>query len=110
MADLSYTAFFGDDEHTFKLTPALIRELEAKCGSGIGMIANRLFARNFAQADINETLRLALIGGGTTPKRAHELIAAYVDGRPLVETYELAAKILERTLFGNPNEASNGKA
>lgn len=100
MADL--TTFFGDGEHTFKLTPELIRELETKCGP-IGGIANRLFARNFAQADLTETIRLALIGGDTTPKRAHELIVAYVDGRPLAETYELAAKILERTLFGDPH-------
>ncbi|RZN10278.1 gene transfer agent family protein [Bradyrhizobium genosp. SA-3] len=107
MADLSYTAFFGDQEYAFKLTPALIRELETKCGSGVGMIANRLFSRNFAQADITETIRLALIGGDITPKRAHELIVAYVDGRPLVETYELAAKILERTLFGAPTSKGN---
>lgn len=105
MADLSFTTFFGDGEHTFELTPALIRELETKCGSGVGMIANRLFSRTFAQADLTETIRLALLGGGgITPKRAHELIVAYVDGRPLIETYELAAKILERTLFGNPHE------
>lgn len=105
----AYTAFFGDQEYTFKLTPALIRELESKCGSGVGMIANRLFSRNFAQTDLTETIRLALIGGGTTPKRAHELIVAYVDGRPLIETYELASKILERTLLGNPNEKEASK-
>ena len=104
----AFTTFFGDSEHSFELTPASIRELEIKCGSGIGAIANRLFARNFAQADINETIRLALIGGGMSPKRAHELIVAYVEGRALIETYELAAKILERTLLGNPTEATNG--
>src|SRR4051812_24687773 len=95
-----YNAYFGDGEHTFRLASAQIRELETKCGSGIGAIANRLFARNFAQADINETIRLALIGGGMAPRRAHELIVAYVEGRPLIETYELAVKILQRTLFG----------
>lgn len=98
-----YTTFFGDGEHAFKLTPELIRELETKCGP-IGALCNRVFARAFAQADITETIRLALVGGGTAPKRAHELIATYVDGRPLIETYELAARILERTLFGNPHE------
>ncbi|MET4217842.1 hypothetical protein ABIB00_003054 [Bradyrhizobium sp. LB14.3] len=97
-----YTTFFGDGDHAFKLTPELVRELETKCGP-IGALCNRVFARNFAQADINETIRLALIGAGTAPKRAAELNAAYVDGRPLVETYELAAKILERTLLGNPH-------
>ncbi|OAF11691.1 gene transfer agent family protein [Bradyrhizobium neotropicale] len=100
---MALTAFFGDQEYTFKLTPALIRELEAKCGP-IGAITSRVFSRNFAQVDINETIRLALIGGGAAPKRAAELIAAYAEGRPLIETYELAAKILERTLFGDPHE------
>ncbi|MFK4523704.1 hypothetical protein ABIF90_001685 [Bradyrhizobium japonicum] len=107
MTMTAYTTFFGDGEHAFKLTPGQIAELETKCGSGIGMIANRLFSRNFAQADVTETIRLALIGGGTTPKRAHELIVAYVDGRALIETYELAAKILERTLFGNPSKGTD---
>ena len=102
-------AFFGDGEYEFKLTPEMIRELEKKCGA-IGALCNRVFARNFAQADINETIRFALIGGGTAPKRAAELIAAYAEGRPLVETYELAAKILERALFGNPHETNNGQA
>lgn len=104
-----YIAFFGDGEHSFRLTAPLIRELENKCGSGIGAIAQRAFARAFTQTEITETVRLALIGGGTTPKRAHELIAAYVEGRPLIERYELAAKILERTLCGNPNEKETTK-
>lgn len=98
-----HTAFFGDQEYTFLLTPELIRELETKCG-GIGAISSRVFARQFAQADITETIRLALVGGGTAPKRAAELVAAYVQNRPLIETYELAAKVLEKTLFGNPHE------
>jgi hypothetical protein len=102
MGDLSHTAFFGDGKHTFQLTKPMIEELEKKCGP-IGALSNRLFARNFTQADITETIRLALVGGGISPKRAHELIVAYVDGRPLVEPYELAAKILEKTLFGNPH-------
>ncbi|MBB4373305.1 hypothetical protein GGD63_006127 [Bradyrhizobium sp. cir1] len=100
---MALTAFFGDQEYKFDLAPSQIRELEAKCGP-IGAISNRVFSRNFAQADVNETIRLALIGGGTAPKRATELIAAYAEGRPLIETYELAARILERVMFGNPNE------
>lgn len=104
----AYTAFFGDQEYTFKLTPELIRELETKRGA-FGALCNRMFSRNFAQEDIAETIRLALIGGGTTPKRAHELIVAYVDGRPLIEKYELAAKILERTMFGNPYAKETAK-
>lgn len=102
----AYTTFFGDQEHTFKLTPEQIRELENKRGA-FGALCNRMFSRNFAQEDIAETIRLALVGGGVAPKRAAELIAAYVDGRPLIETYELAATILERTLFGNPSKGND---
>lgn len=103
MADLSHTAFLGDAEYSFRLTPPLINELEKQCGP-LGLICQRVFHRQFAQSDITETIRLALIGGGTNPKRAAELIAAYVAERPLAETYPLANKILERRWFGEPNK------
>jgi hypothetical protein len=101
-------AFFGDAEYQFKLTPALVTELEGKCGAGIGAICNRVFAKHFAQSDITETIRLALIGGGTAPKRAAELVALYAADRPLSDSYPIAAKTLERLWFGNPNETING--
>jgi hypothetical protein len=101
-------AFFGDAEYQFKLTSALIIELEAKCGVGIGALCSRVFVRQFAQNDITETIRLALIGGGTAPKRAAELIATYAADRPLSETYPIAAKTLERLWFGHPHEKTNG--
>jgi hypothetical protein len=104
----TYQAFLGDSEYPFRITPPLILELEAKCGAGIGAICHRVFHRQFQQSDITETIRLALVGGGLPPKRAAELIAAYVADRPLSETYPLASKILERHWFGNPNEAFNG--
>jgi hypothetical protein len=107
MSGLSHTAFLGDAEHSFRLTPALIVELEKTCGP-LGLICQRVFNRPFAQSDITETIRLALIGGGANPKRAGELIAAYVADRPLAETYPLANKILERRWFGAPHEAVNG--
>ena len=99
-----YTAFLGDAEYPFKLTPAGVKELESKCNAGLGLICSRVFARHFTQADIAETIRLALIGGDTAPKRAAELVALYVADRPLSETYPIAAKILERVWFGAPDE------
>jgi hypothetical protein len=98
-----YTAFLGDAEYRFRLTPAAIIELESKCSAGIGAICSRVFAKQFAQSDITETIRLALTGAGTAPKRAAELVALYVADRPLSETYPLAAKILERVWFGAPH-------
>lgn len=98
------TAFFGDGEYPFKLTPALITELESKCGAGIGTIAARVFQKHFAQADIVETIRLAACGGGMMPKRAQEMLSAYVLDQPLIASWPLASKILEHVWFGEPHQ------
>lgn len=106
-----HTAFFGDAEYPFRLSPALIIELEHKTGAGIGALCTRIFHRQFAQIDIHETIRLALIGGGIQPERAATLIASYAVDRPLSETYPVAVAILENVWFGQPkHEAANGQA
>lgn len=89
----------------------MIVELERACSAGIGLIAARVFAKAFTQDDLASVIRFGLIGGGTDPKRAAELIAAYVTGRPLAETYPIASGILEYAWFGEPHEGkSNGEA
>jgi hypothetical protein len=96
----SYRAFFGDAERAFCLTPELIVELERKTRAGIGGLCRRLFAGDFHHADVLETIRLGLIGGGETPQVAASLIAVYAANRPLAETYPLAVGILETVWFG----------
>lgn len=96
-----HRAFFGDGDHRFKLGLAEITELERKVGGGIGAICRRLFAGEFSHADVVETIRLALIGGGLSPERAYQLVDAYVIGRPLTESYSLAVAILEALWFGS---------
>ena len=44
-----HRAFFGDAEHDFRITPALVIELELKTGAGIGALCSRVFARQFAR-------------------------------------------------------------
>jgi hypothetical protein len=85
MTDTSCKVFFGDGEYTFRITPALLTELEAKRGP-IALVSSRVWNKQFAHGDITEVLRLALIGGGLTPKRAADLIAAYAADRPFSET------------------------
>lgn len=100
---LSATAhrqFFGDGERTFELTVPLIKELEALTGAGIGGLCKRLFAGEFKQAEVSEIIRLGLIGGGEKPERAAELVATYVAGRPLSESYALSVGIFEGLWFG----------
>jgi hypothetical protein len=97
-----HRAFFGDGERDFRITPKLIRELEQATGAGIGALCRRLFAGDFTHADVTETIRLGLIGGGETPERAAALVATYAQDRPLGESYPLAVSILEALWFGAP--------
>lgn len=92
--------FLGDSVRDFHLTPAMIVELERVCHGGIGGIVHRVFARNFTFAEVTETIRLALIGGGTDPEEAASLIAAYITPRPLMHGFALATDILTATMLG----------
>lgn len=99
--DMTHRTFFGDGERDFRLTPALIAELERKTETGIGSLCRRLFAGEFSHADVTETIRLALTGGGETAERAAELVATYAADRPLSEIYPLSVAILEALWFGS---------
>ncbi len=111
MSELTHRAFFGDGERAFRITPELIVELERKTGAGIGGLCRRLFAGDFKHADVTETIRLALVGGGTLPKDADALVAAYAVNRPLSEIYPLAVSILETLWFGAAQKGDgNGSA
>jgi hypothetical protein len=104
MADTSIIMFFGDGEHKFHLTDQMISELQRKCGSGIGVIATRLFTQQFALSDITETIRLGLIGGGCNPEIAKAMIDAYVVGLPLTQSYHIALPVINAAYFGGEPE------
>jgi len=97
----SHRAFFGDAERTFALPAELVTELERVTGRGIGGLCRSLFAGEFRHAEVRETIRLALIGGGEIPVNALALVTAYADNRPLAESYPLAVSILETVWFGS---------
>ncbi|MEZ2406923.1 gene transfer agent family protein [Bosea sp. RCC_152_1] len=104
MSDLNPTAFkgyFGDAEHVFELTPPLVVELEHKMGVGIGVIASRVSAMLFHQADLIETIRLGLIGGRMAPSEAQRMVDTYAHGRPISEIYPLATGTLQKLMFGD---------
>ena len=70
---MNHTAFFGDSEHTFALTDDMIAELERLSKAGIGALYMRALNLQFTIADLVETIRLGLIGGGTAPEQAAQL-------------------------------------
>jgi hypothetical protein len=100
----AHTAYFGDAEYQFKLSFAMVKELEGKTGLPAAVLFARIFNRQFAITDLHELIRCALIGGGTAPKRAAELVATYAVDRPLAEIYPLAERIAEIAWLGSPNE------
>lgn len=101
---ITHTAFFGDGEYQFKLPFSLLKELEGKTGIAAPALFVRVFNRACAITDLHELIRFALIGGGTAPKRAAELIEAYAVDRPLAEIQPLAERIATVAYFGVPNE------
>lgn len=100
--------FFGDGERDFALPPDRIRELERSVGGGVGAISRRVFGGEFSYAEVSETIRVALVGGGASPQDAAELVALYVAGRPLSESHPVATAILEALWWGAKRETVDG--
>lgn len=107
---MKHVAFFGDGERDFVLSPVLLAELERKTGAGIGTICKRVFAGYFNHADLIETIRLGLVGGGTNAEEAASLVATYAAPRPIAETFPLAVAILETVYFGTATKLPKGKS
>lgn len=97
---MQHTAFFGDGEKTFAFTFELIEELQRKTGHGIFALFTRIQTRQASFADMTETIRLGLIGGGATPAEAAALVNTYAVARPLGESLAVALGILTTLFFG----------
>jgi hypothetical protein len=117
---------FADGEYKFALPVPQINELQSKCGIGIGGLFRRVCScisvnkdmqpvpvlanAEFYLADIMETIRQGLIGGGkavvngeeiqVTPAIANRLIANYVSDKPLLPNISIAASILSVCIVG----------
>ncbi|HEV7335544.1 MAG TPA: gene transfer agent family protein [Bosea sp. (in: a-proteobacteria)] len=97
---MKHVAFFGDGEKTFALTDPMAKELEQKAGIGIGALYQRLMSAHFYLADLTETIRLGLIGAGTSPADAQRLVETYATDRPVMEIVPLALDIVEARWSG----------
>jgi hypothetical protein len=103
---------FAGRIRAFDVAPlAIIEKLERVCGAGMGEILGRLQGRGFnaltgmpdpvfRHADIRETIRLGLVGGGATDAEATQCVVEAVDGRPIAEHLGLAAAIMTAYAFG----------
>lgn len=98
--------FFGDGEREFALPARMIPELERTTGAGFGELLRKATAGSYRFAEITETIRLAMIGGGTSPEQAHALVTTYVatEGNPFVTAHMLALDILTDFYAGASDE------
>lgn len=116
---------FGDGDYAFALKLPQVTELQRVCGAGIFTIYGRVLKGRYmldgesiglAQeceafaADIYETIRLGLIGGGqglvngeaveVSALRARQLVETYAHTAPLAESWAVAAAILAAKIEG----------
>ncbi|QRG08815.1 gene transfer agent family protein [Xanthobacter dioxanivorans] len=91
--------FLGDDEYSFDLAPQVV-QLEKRLDLGIGEISQRVVSGRFHHRDLIEIIRFALIGAGTSPEAAKNMIEIFVDGAPLKPAHTLAVEILSAAWDG----------
>lgn len=103
MSDTAITATL-DQARTLDVRPHLL-ELEKTTGVGVGRLVARVIQGEFAVADLTETVRLGLIGGGATPAEAAQLAITYVAQRPLTEGHALATQVLMAAWSGTARKA-----
>jgi hypothetical protein len=106
MADGSgnVTLEWGDGEHAFRLPLKQLRELQDKTDCGPEALYERIRSGKWMVADLRETIRLGLIGGGMDEVAASKLVRQYFDGGPLLKHKPTAAAIVLAALLGPPDD------
>lgn len=85
---------WGDGEYTFRLSIKEIKELQLQTGAGLGEICRGIMSGWPNYVHVYEIIRLSLIGGGTPPVKAKQLVDMYVDDVPLATPGDPASPIL----------------
>ncbi|MGO4339010.1 gene transfer agent family protein [Labrys sp. KB_33_2] len=99
--DCQTTFTWADGRYTFALPLRQLEELQEKADCGPLTLFQRMREGAWRDADIRETIRLGLIGGGVEPTAALRLVERYVyPARPLMEGLLPAQAILSAALWG----------
>ncbi len=112
--DIGFTEDWADGTYTFRLGVKQLDELQDITGIGAELLYWRFTTPIQGQRDwrtkwMRETIRLALIGGGTEPIKAEKLCRMYVDDEPKLPNLRYAITALGGALMGIKN-AVEGKA
>lgn len=110
MRNANITEFLGDGMQDFRLGFGQLLELQEKTGVGPFKLYKRFMEDEWMIADIYETIRIGLIGGGLKPKEAYIMAKKYVMDQPPLDNLNLARMILIAGLHGAPDEDRAGSA
>ena len=100
------TIDFGDDTYRFRLALGELEELQEKTGVGPFKLMQRLIGGEWSTADVRETLRIGLVGGGLEPSKALGLVRRYVDERAnWYVNSMLAQAVVQAAIIGAPEES-----
>ncbi|MDX0538487.1 gene transfer agent family protein [Sinorhizobium medicae] len=104
---IQHKAFFGDCEKTFAFpTRELVEELERKTDHGVGALFRRFRTSDYSLSDVLQVIRIGLIGGGTAPAEADQLVSVYGVGRPLAEVFAVADGVITALFFGSAEDGA----
>lgn len=94
---------WADGRYKFQLRGAEIEELERITDTGFGALYHRVLSGAWRHADIVQTVRLGLIGGGMAPLEAMRLVEFYASS-PFAEGEDspvnVAKAILNAVMLG----------
>ena len=102
--DAKITLTWADDDYVFRLGWAELEELQEKCDAGPYVLLTRMHDDTWRMADIAETIRLGLIGGGMEPVAALKRVRTYVKKRVPMENLPFAQAILSAAVVGVEDE------
>lgn len=107
---IDVTQDWADGTYTFRLGLEQLEEHDDLLKAGPIAVLGSLVDGTFRHGAIRETLRLGLIGGGTSPRDALKLVRRYVDNRPIVENLAYAVAILGAAVHGEEVKKDEGDA
>lgn len=99
---------WADGRHAFRLGIGELEELQEKTGAGPYELLRRLHSGAWRVAEVRETLRLGLIGGGMAADAARRLVDRYAGPGQLLDAVVPALVVLNAALAGAPDEPVGG--
>jgi hypothetical protein len=101
---------FATGTYLFRLGWGELEKIQEACDAGPYVVLDRLVSGRWRVADIRETIRWGLIGGGMSPTEATKLVRDFVESRPPVENLVTAQLVLGASVVGAPEEEIEKKS